>query len=280
MHRCMRVDVREFTNYRSFLNHHAQAMKAVKAQWSYGGWARHLGLKSTSSLSKVLRGTREPGSLMVEKFVSYFQFNRDEAQHFRDLVHLSKICRDPALVNSFSLGPVRKPNLPVKEVDPLVFQVVANWYFYAVREMVRLEDFVEDPKWMRRRLRFPIRDKKMGSIVDILLRVGLLFRDESGKLNLKERLIDTANDRGNEALKRHHEQMLDNARVSLRSVAVKQREYTSATLCFDSKRLAEAKEKMRAFKKEFMSEFDAEVGDSVFQFQLQFFPLTRGKETQ
>lgn len=81
----------EFKNYREFLLAYASYQKARYPHWSYGSWARKLGVGGTATITRVLRGDRDPGPLLVEKLIQHFAFSTKEAEYFRSLVHLSKV---------------------------------------------------------------------------------------------------------------------------------------------------------------------------------------------
>jgi uncharacterized protein (TIGR02147 family) len=87
----------EYQDVRQYMWDHVQLKKSENPSWSFGMWARALGLKATSSITMILHGQREIGPSIMRKLIHYFQFNEFEAQHFVELVKLSKLKRDPYL---------------------------------------------------------------------------------------------------------------------------------------------------------------------------------------
>ena len=51
-----------FSDFREYLKSYAEARRSGNRKWSYGMWARHLGLSGTASLTMVLNGQRLPGA--------------------------------------------------------------------------------------------------------------------------------------------------------------------------------------------------------------------------
>jgi uncharacterized protein (TIGR02147 family) len=90
-------DLATYQDYRKFLWDHVNAKKAINPKWSFGMWARTLGLKATSSITMILNGQREAGPQITAKLVHYFGFNETEAQYFRELIKVSKAKKDPYL---------------------------------------------------------------------------------------------------------------------------------------------------------------------------------------
>lgn len=83
--------VLKFSDYRAFLVAHVQSRKKKNGRWSYGTWARQMRLKSTSSLTKILQGARNPGETVTSQLIRYFGFTEKETEHFRDLISLDKM---------------------------------------------------------------------------------------------------------------------------------------------------------------------------------------------
>jgi uncharacterized protein (TIGR02147 family) len=99
---------------------------------------------------------------------------------------------------------VRKTQL----VDHRTFDKIFHWYFLAIREMVRLDQFLEDPHWIVRQSRFPIARADVRPVIKSLLRLGFVERDASGRLKVASPNTDTLNDVPSEAIRRYHQQVL------------------------------------------------------------------------
>lgn len=269
------LNICKYTDYRVFLIAHAQSMKVKQASWSYGAWAKSMGLKTTSSITKIIQGEREAGSAITERLVSYFQFTDRQALYFRDLVRLQKIKKDPRL-SALLMEKIGKehPNSSLRIMDDKSFLVISNWYYLAIRELFRL-GFQEDPEWISELLLFKVTSRDISNAIKTLLAIGLLTRDDNGRLQLAEGRIDTTNDIASEAIKRYHEQMLEHAKAALRRIPPEAREITSTSLAIHSKNIGLAKELMRKFKADFERLMEEDSGDQVYQFQMQFFPLTK-----
>jgi uncharacterized protein (TIGR02147 family) len=272
----MTTPLSQFSDYRAFLLAHAQERRARNPRWSYGCWARQLGLQGASSLTKIVQGKRNPGPEIIGKLVAYFKLGETDAAYFRDLVAFQKHKRNPQLaVLLWESVRQRHPGRAVRILDDRTFQAIANWYFYAIREMVRLDTFFEDPRWIAHRLRFPVAPRDVAGALRTLLELGLLGRDERGSLVVAETPIDTANDFASEALRRHHEQMLEHAKTAVRTIEPQDRELTSTTFVMMAAQLPDAKRALRRCREALVDRFEKKGGDTVYQLQMQLFPLTR-----
>ncbi len=268
-------ELKTFTDYRAFLIAHVQDCKRRKPDWTFGIFARQLGLKDPSSITKIIQGQREPGDAITGKLIHYFSFSPKDAQYFKDLIRLRKIKDDPRMTVML-LEKMGKdhPNATFRLLDDKSFQVISNWYCIAIREMVKLDQFVADPAWISKMLQFKVTPTEASKAIDLLVNVGLLERVE-GKLLVREGRFHTSNDLSSEAIKRYHESMLDNAKEAIRKFNVDEREFSAASLTMSSSRIGEAKELIREFKSRFAKLLEEDKGDITSQIQIQFFPLTK-----
>ncbi|MBT4791621.1 MAG: TIGR02147 family protein [Halobacteriovoraceae bacterium] len=91
-------DIFFYNRLSDFLKYYFEKVKSVRPQWSYQTWARQLGLKSNTSLTKVLNGQRNVGTDLKAALLEYFEFNAKEANYFNLLVNYDRaIAVDPQL---------------------------------------------------------------------------------------------------------------------------------------------------------------------------------------
>lgn len=270
------LPIYQYSDYRTFLLDHAQKKKLAKPRWSLGCWARQLGLKSTSSLTKVLQGKRNPGPEMTQALVLYFGFPKVEADYFRDLVELTKNAHDPHL-SLLLLERMQKkhPEGSVRLLNDREFTLLSNWYGLAVRELVRAKNFQENPEEIAKRFLFRVTPAEVRRTIEILLGLGLMKRNRAGRLAVVDREIETTSDIASEAGKRHHEQTFLQISWANREMPIPEREITNTTFVMKSSNLPRAKEVLRQMKQSFVEQFEEEGGDAVFRVQLQLLPLTQ-----
>ncbi|MEK6706611.1 MAG: TIGR02147 family protein [Bdellovibrionota bacterium] len=270
------LNIQKFTDYRAFLLAHAQDMKKQRPSWSYRCWAKTLGLNATSSITKIIQGQRHPGPLMTEKLIQYFCFRERDAHYFRDLVRLYKIRRDPKLsVLLMEKMGRQHPSGAIKILDDPTFSIVSNWYHFVIREMCRMDSFFEDPDWISKSLRFKATPREVGQAIQKLLQSNMLIRDERGRLQVSDGRIHTGSDTASEAIKRYHEQMLENAKQGIRTISLDEREFTSSVLVVRKENLSRAREAIREFKNKFAELFEEANGETVYALQIQLYPMTK-----
>jgi uncharacterized protein (TIGR02147 family) len=227
----------------------------------------------------ILQGKRNPGPKLAHAFAKTLELKPTEANYFYDLIGLEKSKRNPHL-HCVLLERLQKqsPKKALRFVDRDSFSAIANWYCYAIREMVDLRDFREDLEWIQKRLLFKVTKKEITDAIDSLCRVGLLQRDANGVLRYSDGTVSTSNDLHDEGLKRFHEQVLDNAKLAVRLVSPSQREISGVTFALNKEDIPKAKEILREAYQEILRISAKMDGEAIFQLETALFPLTTMEE--
>jgi uncharacterized protein (TIGR02147 family) len=264
----------EYSDYRVFLKDYFAEKKRTQRGWSLAVWARKLSLKSPSTLLMILQGTRNPGPELTAGLVRYFGFTPKEADFFGTLVQLAKHQGDTGM-SVLLMERLSRDAAGGKFtfLDHDTFSAISRWYYYAIRELVQLPGFRENPYWIARNLKFTVSTKEVKEAIQRLLKLGLLTRGPRGKLIPAHGNLNTASDFASEGLKRFHEETLENAKQSLRKIAPSEREIQGSTFAIRRKDLPKAKELIRKFQDEFCSLLERTDGDALYHIELAFYPL-------
>lgn len=266
-----------YTDYRTFLKDHFQFRKHEQQNFSLGVWSKRLGISSTAVLVNILNGKRNPGEMLNGKFINYFAFAPKEEQYFLDLVGLSKVKSDPRL----SLALMEKmgrshPEGTFQLLDDQAFSAISKWFYYVLREMVSLPHFNEDPGWIQNQLEYEVTAKDIKKAIHDLLEMGLLERNDKGKLKAKSRSVATNTDVASEAIKRFHEQSLENGKVSIRKHSLEERDFSSRTFNVREENIPVLKEHIKEFREKVNELFEESAQSSrVYQLNIQLIPLTK-----
>ncbi len=272
----MRHKLFTYSDYRTFLKSHSEIKKQDNPNWSLGVWANTLKLKNKSTLLMVLSGKRHPGDDLKDKLCEYFNFNKKEMEYFNDLIQLQKAKDDPKLSAALieKIGKIH-PNNTFRLLDDSEFSAICNWHYYAIREMVNLEEFIEDSEWIQGQLNFQIAKPEINKTIKELLQLKLLKRNENGKLVQSRDVVTSTAGIPSEAIKRNHEQNLDNAKAAVRKFDINERYMGGLTMTIKEANFPRAKELIRNFEDKFMELMEEDSGDTTIQLNLQMFPLTK-----
>lgn len=274
----IKPNVYEFTDYRSFLVEFVNLKRKQQPHWSLGQWARSLDLSATTSLTMVLNGQRNPGEKLAFSLAKYFKFAPDEKAYFLNLVELSKASKQSRLKSILEqevLNQAKRKHS--KPIDPQLFALITNWYCVVIRQIARSGKLSANAniniEELQKKLLFPVSKIDLKAAIDTLLKIGLLKTTSNQELSVSDEQITTESDVARESYKIYHEQMISLAKTSIRTTPVTEREITGLTLPIAKDNLAKAKELIKKFVDDFDSLVENTKGDSVYQLNVQFFPI-------
>ncbi|MFT6067983.1 MAG: hypothetical protein ACJAT2_002526 [Bacteriovoracaceae bacterium] len=272
-----RISIFDFDNYRDFL------IKAGMPDGLYShtsnnfrSWAKRLGYKSASSLTMVIKGQRSPSFEMIRNLSVDLKMTAKETQYFELLIQLEKATsknRDQKdiLKKISSLSPKNTNH----SLDLNEFSSISEWYFFAIKQLINTNDFVEDYEWIYKRLRKKVTISQIRSAIDIMLELKTIKRSEEGKLIVLKEGLSTASKIPSSAVRKHHFGMINRALEAVTEQDISERQLSSLTLRIESEKVDDAKAELLEFMKSFNQKYSAIKSDELFQLNFQFFQHTK-----
>lgn len=261
----------EQQDYRTILRQELVARCRSNPRYSLRAFARDLDI-SPSRLSEILSGKHGLSRSRAEVIGKRLGMNNDEAQCFRDLVlsqhPRSKILREAARER---LASIQQPPAYL-ELSLDAFRLIGDWYHLAIIELFHIKDFNVSASSIARAL--GINTDEARDALERLVRIGLISRDGS-KFRVNSRDNRTTSDVPSAAIRQAHEQLLRKAIEALYAQTVDERDFGCIEMAFDPARMAEAKEAIRRFRRDFDKKFGHDASAAaVFCFATQFFRLS------
>ncbi|MEA9355472.1 TIGR02147 family protein [Bacteriovorax sp. PP10] len=160
-----------------------------------------------------------------------------------------------------------------KELSIDCFNAMKEWYHYGITQLLYIESFKEDSKWISKMLSITELEAKMA--IERLLRLEILDRDENGKLYRTATHLSTTTDIASAGIRHFQKQILEKSIESLEKDDVLERDITSITIAINEDRLAEAKLEIKKFRMK-MSEF-LSTGEKtrVYNLGVHLIPLSK-----
>lgn len=270
-----RVELFAYLDYRVFLADYYQHKKAT-SRLSYRSFSRKAGLRSPNYLKLVIEGQRNLTKAMALRFAKACRLEGAEAEYFLALV---LFCQAKNLEERSLRYQELKRFQHYREsfrLDLTQDTYHSHWYLPAIRELVATKHFREDPVWIADTLCPRISVEEAETAVDTLLQLGLLCRDEAGRLQQATVSVSTGSDRVRSLhLKNYHRKLLEHAATSLERLPAVQRDIAAVTLRMGPNAIARLKERLQAFRRELMDLADAEPdAEQVVHVGMQLLPLT------
>lgn len=235
-------------------------------RYSLRAFARALEIDG-SVLSKILAGKRTVGPRAARKLVARLSLSPGESAQLLD-----------ALAGLPSSAPDAYRSLAADS-----FEIVSDWYHFAILELLRVEGFRPDIKWVARCLGISLAEAQ--AAVERLQRVGMLeIRDAKGKA---PRWIHVSAPQAtviapgvtSAAHRKLQRQILEKSILALEEVPLELRSHTAMTMAIDPAKLDEARERIRKFRRS-LSRFLSRGAPctEVYHLGLCLYPVTHKPE--
>ena len=239
----------------------------VNPRFSLRAFARLIGL-SAPFVSKVLSGQKNLSVNAAATVAEKLGYSPSEATQFCRLVQM----QGPVSAKARHLldGDAEARN-EYKSVDLEIFQMISDWYHYAILELSTCRGFKPTSDYVAKRLR--ISKLEASSALARLVRLGLLEKKQ-GTLKKTDRFIATPTDKASRALRNFHLQMIEKAKSALEEQPVETRDITGITVAIDAKKLDLAKTEIQKFRQRLAKIMDSDRADQVYQLNIQFFSLS------
>lgn len=270
------VVVFEYDNYRDYLRDLYGFYKKTKPQFSYRYFSQKAGFRSPNFLKLVIEGKRNLSPESIERFTSALKLNRKETEFFRILVHLNQartIGEKKLYAEQLMQSRTFRYIHPLRQDQ---YRYYAEWYNIPIRELTTLSEFSEDPGWIARSLLPPISPQQAQKSLDLLLQLGLLERDESGRLVQADAFISTGDEVTSTSVANYHREMIQKGSEALDRFPGPDRDISSVTMALSEEVFQEIKSLIQKFRKELLAIADQDQRpEGVYQVNFQLFPLAK-----
>lgn len=271
----------KFSDAVDYLNYEFESKRIKNSRFSLRAWARQLGYENPSFVSHILKRERSLKIDVATKFTSNLKLSGDAKRYFELLVLLnsSKTVDEKKLYIDIleSLRPKSAPSPQSLSID--AFRVISDWYHTAILELVELSDFKNDVEWIKARLGNEVSSQNINKAIERLLKLELLEKSSSGKISrAKDNPILLENYIPSEAIRHFHKQMIEKAKVAVEEQHVKERDIRGSMISIRSKDYSKVQEIIKKAHAEIVKYSCEGNGDDLYQFNTQFFRVTKRKE--
>lgn len=271
-----RPDIFDYLDYRAFLSDYYDAAKKNTRAFSYRYLARRAGFSSPNFIKLVMDGKRNLGDESIGAVATAFDLDTAEAQFFEALVHFDQASTPELKNEAFESISASRRFRTARRIDNDMFEYLSHWYYPAIREMAARPDFQADPEWVSGQLWPRVGKAKVSRALDLLFELELLVKDEDGTVSRGDPTLTTGHEVGSLAIGNFHRQMMERAAESITTVDRTHRDISGSTVCIDHATVGEMKRRIHSFRENLLELCDSRgSGTSVYQLNIQLFPLTR-----
>lgn len=272
-----RPNIYKYLHYREYLKDMYHYLKITTGgRFSFRSFAKKAHMGSPNYLKMVIDGDRELSSTTLGKFGIALELKKHEIQFLESLVLYCK--SKSSEEKEYHLAKIKKNKRfkLTKNISEDQHGLFSKWYIPAIREMVLLKGFKESPQWIARKLRAPISSHEVKQAIDILLEIGFLIRDDSGRLKQSQPMLATDSEEKSETLWNFHYKMITLSANALKLPAT-DRHISGMTLALTKQQFSEVKIMVQSFFAQMQDylEEQADVPTMVCQINFQQFPVTK-----
>lgn len=267
----------DYFDYREYLQDYYLFHKKKNSAYSYRLFARKAKLGSPNYLKLVVDGKRRITDRTLYQFARGLGLNRDEEKYFRELVMYQEVS-DPDSKEQHLRSLLKyqeKQRTPtLLKADRMKF--LLDWHHGIIRELVSTKDFSEEPAWIARRLGNKITEAQAKESLELLSRLQIIRRGESGRLEQCEPLLTSSDEVPSHVLRSLHRTFLRKAINSIFAAPMERRELSGLVLSVPNNRLKEIKEEIKEFRKKLNRKYGLDrEADEVYFVGLYMFPVTQ-----
>lgn len=274
------INVFEYQQYREYLRDFYLDQKLRKTGLTYARFSEAAGVRSPNYLKVVIDRQKNLTPENIIRFARALGLKEHESDYFEALVHFNQ-SKTPMQREYFEerLQRVRKRfrHLSTKErlLDEYEFETISDWKYHALMVLTNIRGFEERLPWIRERFFNLVSEQEIAAMLQRLLALGLVMRDEKGRLKQTHKQVNTRSEIAKSAIRPFFEGMLARASQSWRLTEPEEREFKTFMVTMSPSQIPELKRKIQKFMKE-LNEWALENTKPHQVYSLTFgaFPLT------
>ncbi len=266
----------EYLDYRKYLSDAFRERKRINCHFSYRFISQHLDLKSSAFLNCVIKGKKKLPESLVPKIACLFKLNDKETEYLSILVkfnHCSNIAERDELFRKLEGLMKRKK---ARHLQPEQYRVFTQWFYVAIREMLRIASFKDDYHGLATSLHPRIKNKEARAAVQTLEKIGLIARGNDGIYRPLESQITTGDMWESELIKNLQIQFAEMAKNAIITIPKQERDISNLTFCASKATMRQIANEIAALRQKILASADIDSNaDTVYQCNLQLFPIGR-----
>ena len=260
-------------DYRSLLKNKLNERLAINPRYSLRAFARDLGMPA-SSLSAVMSGKQGLSLEKAKRIAPHLVMNEAEIELFYQMV-LASDSRSKNVRHSANeaLQKAISDKNKMSMLDMKIFKVIADWYHFAILELLTTKKFKDNEAWIAKRLGISMWEATKA--IDRLKDIGLI-KEKYNKLVATNKKLTTSKDVPSDSIKKFNHSILQKATQSLYEQNIEERDLSTLTIAINKEDIPEFKEMIKKFRRDFNHKAMDKKGpyDEVYCLSIQLFRLS------
>lgn len=262
----------EISDYRQLIKIEFDKRKEKNSRFSLRAFAKLVGI-SPATLSEVLNGRHQLSVAKAYHVCQSLKWSKLQQGYFLALVESTlartQEARDQATLKLLSI----RKSCGLKEINQDLFNVLGQWYHFAIVDLMHLEGWDEDPSWISKKLDISVNEAKRA--LQRLDRLKLIERS-AGRLRPTNTSLSVPDGLPSAVIQKYHEEFIHKGLKALRQYPVDLRYFLSLTLTLNEMKYKDMTESIRKFFEGLIttSSSDEYTADRMYGVSVQFFPIS------
>jgi uncharacterized protein (TIGR02147 family) len=277
------VIIFDYIDYRKYLHDYYTHMKSTTSYFSHRYFAQKAEIRSPNFLKNVMEGKKNLTKESVLKFANALGLRKKEVEYFENMVFFDQSKTSDKKQYYYDRMKLFSKSVVRATIEEEQIAYFSKWYHCLVRELVVIRDYHDN--WMKlgSDLRPRITPAQARKSVELLIKLGLIEKKKDGTY------IQTAKNvtAGNKpvdimVIRNYHKQALENAKKSLDSFPVNDRNCSSLVMSLTEETYKDIAEEIDEFRNRITLIANKSKGsDRVYKLAIQLFPgssIKKGKK--
>ena len=269
----------EYLDYRKYLADYYASKKKANRTFSYRVFNAKAGIASPVFFKLVIDGKRNLGLSSIDKFTNALGFNKKEGLYFKKLVLFDQTDSPEEKQELYNVLRSMRETVSQKTLSTTQYDYFSNWYNAVIRELITLYNYKDDFHLLANSVRPEITSNEAKASVELLLKLKLIKKDSIGTYEQVNTAIVAEGDIGLIAIRHFNRCMLLNALKAIDDIEVENRHISGLTMGISKQMHSIIRDEIDSFKEHIVKLVNNDRNSiSVYQLNVQFFPLSRNKE--
>jgi uncharacterized protein (TIGR02147 family) len=230
-----------------------------------------------SNLIKALLGKRHISQRNAVAIAGFLQFTVKEKEYFTTLVQFNK-AGDPKKSRQLFEKLLSIKNIDLKKIEPNQYDFYRKWYHTAIYSLLDYHDFRGNFTALASELSPPITARQARESISLLEKLQLIRKDADGRYVQAEKQITTGQRWHSLAIRTFQEEVIKLAIGSLNHHPKNIRDISTLTVSLTKSDMEAIREITEQYRKSIIKVIhESGPGDTVYQINVQIFPMTRTK---
>lgn len=231
-----------------------------------------------SLLVKILQGKRHLTARGIPAIAKFQGLDTPRETYLTLLVEYARARTDEQIRKAFEKLSAARPHSR-ERLDAAHYEYFQSWRHVAIRSLLDWFEFRGD-EWeaLGRKLLPPVSGRAARESVELLERLGLLTVDADGRYRPSQAHVSTGERWHSAAVKAFQKEVIQLSEGSVDRVPRERRDISTVTIALSGKALDEIRNVLKDARAQIIRIADRlppEESDSVYQLNLQFFPVTQ-----